>query len=699
MSLRALAFLAVAWLPLTGIAAPSVTLEQLLSAPFPSDLTTSPVGGKIAWVLDELGARNIWIAEAPDYRGRRLTSFHEDDGQEISQLVWTPDAKSIVYVRGGDFEFPGAKNPNPASLTEEVSQNLWIVSTQGGSPRQLGEGHSPAMQPDGRAVTFLKKGEVFTIALAPGAKAEQLFREKGSVNSLRWSPDGKYLAFVTGRQSHSFVAVYDPGRRQIRYLDPTVDTDTEPVWSPDSTQVAFVRTAATTREFAFGPVREAEPWSIRLASAETGAGREIWRAREGVGSAFRAMVAANQLLWGMDNQIVFPWEETGWLHLYALSASDGKVIPLSGAGEYEIEHVSLTADGHEVLFSSNQNDIDRRHLWAVPVTGGTPHALTSGEGIEWSPVATHDGKAIALFSSTAAIPAHASLLTNSAAVQDLAPDATPAGFPARSLVTPRQVIFSSADGLAIHGQLFLPPNRKDNERRPAVVFFHGGSRRQMLLGWHYMRYYSNAYAMNQYLASLGYVVLSVNYRSGIGYGLNFREALHYGATGASEYNDVQGAGVYLRSRDDVDPARIGLWGGSYGGYLTALGLARASSLYAVGVDFHGVHDWNTEISNFVPAYDPAKDQNQARVAFESSPLAAVSTWRSPVLLIHGDDDRNVPFLETVSLVEALRKQKVPFEQLIFPDEIHDFLRTATWLKAYHASAEFLGKYLDPAGPR
>ena len=215
----------------------------------------------------------------------------------------------------------------------------------------------------------------------------------------------------------------------------------------------------------------------------------------------------------------------------------------------------------------------------------------------------------------------------------------------------------------------------------------------MLLGWHYNYYYRNSYAMNQYLANHGYIVLSVNYRSGIGYGMEFREALNYGATGGSEFNDVMGAGVYMRNRSDVDPQRIGLWGGSYGGYLTAMGLARASDLFAAGVDMHGVHDWNLVIRNFVPAYDPQAKPEAARLAFESSPLASVKTWRSPVLLIHGDDDRNVPFSETVHLVEALRNQGVEFEQLIFPDEIHDFLRHEDWLRAYHASADFLDRHL------
>jgi dipeptidyl aminopeptidase/acylaminoacyl peptidase len=208
-----------------------------------------------------------------------------------------------------------------------------------------------------------------------------------------------------------------------------------------------------------------------------------------------------------------------------------------------------------------------------------------------------------------------------------------------------------------------------------------------------MYYYHNAYGMNQFLAHQGYVVLAVNYRSGIGYGMEFREALNYGAGGASEFNDVIGAGLYLQSRGDVDPKKIGLWGGSYGGYLTALGLSRASDLFAAGVDLHGVHDWNKVIENFVPAYDPRVDQERARLALASSPMASVRTWRSPVLLIHGDDDRNVPFTETVSLAAALRKQGVEFEELVFPDEVHDFLLHRDWLAAYHAAVEFLDRKL------
>jgi len=272
--------------------------------------------------------------------------------------------------------------------------------------------------------------------------------------------------------------------------------------------------------------------------------------------------------------------------------------------------------------------------------------------------------------------------------RELVPGGISAAFPSSGLVEPQPVTVTAADGMPIHAQLFLPADLRPGEKRPAVIFFHGGSRRQMLLGFHYGSYYHNAYSMHQYMASQGYVVLQLNYRSGTGYGLNFREALDYGATGGSEFNDVMGAGLYLAGRPDVDPDRIGLWGGSYGGYLTAMGLSRASDLFAAGVDIHGVHDWNVGIATFRPEYNPLEDPDRTRTAFEASPMSSVDGWRSPVLVIHGDDDRNVQFQQSTDLAQRLRRRVVRVEQLVFPDEVHSFLRHASWLRAYRAAAEF-----------
>jgi len=660
---------------------PSFTLDQVMGAAFPSEMSAAPIGGKVAWVSNARGVRNILVAAPPTFQARKVTAYTADDGYELSELAWLPDASAIVYTRLEGANHAG-EYPNPTLDPMGTEQDIWIVALDGSAPRKLGEGGSPAVSPRGDRVAFIHKGQLWWAPPNGSAAAAAVAKTRGTCARPVWSPDGARLAFESERGDHGFIGVYDWTAGSLRYLDPSTDRDVQPEWSPDGRSIAFLRIPSSGVRQPRGPHRSGEPWSIRVASVDTGAGREVWRAKEGPGSAFREVTARNQVLWA-KNRLVFPWEAEGWTHLYSVSP-DGGPATLLTPGAFEVEEVALTVDKSEVIFNSNQGDIDRRHLWRVPVAGGTPAPITPGEGIEWSPAPLSEGGAIAFLRSDASHPAHPAVRVG-AEFRDLDPAAIPPDFPLGNMVTPQQVVFSSADGLPVHGQLFLPSHPAGG-RSPAVVFFHGGSRRQMLLGWHYMFYYSNAYAMNQYLAANGYVVLSVNYRSGIGYGLDFREALDYGASGGSEYNDVQGAGVFLRSRPEVDPDRIGVWGGSYGGYLTAMALARASDLFKAGVDFHGVHNWATELG--IPA--GAADYD---LAFRSSPMAFLDTWRSPVLLIQGDDDRNVQFNQTVTLADALRKRHVQIEELVFPDEIHDFLLYHTWRAAYEATAEYLSRKL------
>ncbi len=677
------------------VQAEELTLRQVLSSPFPTSLVAAPNHGRLAWVQNAAGERNLWVAIGPDYEARQITHYQGDDGQELSALQFGPGANHVVYVRGGGPNQAG-ELPNPRSEPDGVQQSIWIIEAKGGEPHRLGEGSQPVISPDGLSVAFVKSGQVWIVPSVDEGKPRQLMATRGRAGSLRFSPDGKRLAFVSGRGDHSFIGVLDIEAEKVRYLDPGLALDQEPVWAPDGSAVAFIREPHERMRLPFGPRRSALPWSIRLADPSTGQGREIWRAEQGTGSAFHGVSANNQLLWAAGNRIVFPWEKSGWVQLYSVASKGGPAKALT-SGRFEVEHVFLTRERDELLVSSNQDDLDRRHIWRVPVDGGPSVALTPGDDLEWSPVMTGDGSALAYLASGATTPAHARIEVSNESSRPLSPGSMPVDFPT-GLVTPQQVVFSAADGQKIHAQLFVPTQRTPGEKHPAVVFFHGGSRRQMLLGWHYMGYYHHAYSFNQYMASRGYVVLSVNYRSGTGYGMAFREALAYGATGASEFNDVLGAGLYLRSRDDVDPERIALWGGSYGGYLTALGLSRASDLFAAGVDIHGVHDWNIVIRNFVPTYDAEAHDAFAKLAFESSPMASISGWRSPVLLIHGDDDRNVPFSESVDLAEALGHQGVALEQLVFPDEVHGFLLHQNWVSALESAADFLDRKLRSSAP-
>ncbi|HYB95914.1 MAG TPA: prolyl oligopeptidase family serine peptidase [Vicinamibacterales bacterium] len=683
----------------------SVTIETLMATPFPTELVAAPAGGAVAWVSSNSGVHNILIAEPGPGSGaaagrsvhkwRAVTSYTGDDGLWISEPTFTSDAKTIVFVRGDGANRQG-ESPNPAQLQDGTEQAVFSVPVSGGTPTRLGPGNGVVTSPKGQRVAWISRGQIWSVDLATKDAPARLVNARGTAGGVRFSPDGSMLAFISNRGTHSYVGVFTIASRELRYIDPSLDRDSNVTWSPEGSRIAWLRQAAAPRPKMFSPRREVdEPFSLRVADVKTGQARQVWKGDKGYGSAFQGVVADNQVFWAAGDRLVFPWEKDGWLHLYAVPAAGGTATLLT-PGNFEVEYVNISPDGSKIIYNSNQGDIDRRHVWTVAVDGSAPPRQLSAKsaGSEWQATYTSDGDVAALHAD-ALMPPHVLMMSADGVGHSLLENMLPDGFDPTALVTPQPVVYTATDGMPIHAQLFLPKNLKPNEKRPALIFFHGGSRRQMLLTWHYNYYYRNAYAMNQWLASQGYIVLSSNYRSGIGYGLEFREALNYGASGGAEFNDVMGAGLYLKGRGDVDPARIGLWGGSYGGYLTAMGLSRASELFAAGVDLHGVHDWNQGIRTFQPDYSVHDDPEFSRRAFEASPLSSVDTWKSPVLLIHGDDDRNVSFIESINLIAALRKRNVEVEQLVFPDEVHDFLRHQNWVRAYKASAEFFNRRLRP----
>ncbi len=675
-----------------GRAQQPFTLEQVLSAPFPANLTASKSGERLAWTLDEQGHRNIWVAEGPSFAARRLTAYNEDDGGELSHVQFTPDGAAILYVRGEGKNESG-QYANPTSNPAGAEQAVWKISWSGGEPAKIDAGSSPCVSAQGK-IAYAKDGQIWVSSTAAGEKPKEV-AVRGKNEPVAWSPDGTRLLFVSRRTDHNFIGIFDAKAQTVRFIAPSADWDMDPVWSLDGRKVAYVRVPSQARDAGdryFSEPDRATEWAIRVANAETGSAREIWHSGTSLQSSYPEMAAdtgGGVLNWAAENRIVFASEEDGWQHLYAISA-DGGAAKLLTPGSCEVEQWSFSADKSAILFNSNCEDVDRRHLWRVDVAGGTPQGITKGESIEWGGVFLGGGEHLAYFSSDAKHTGRAYVrgLAMGANPVALAPQAIPADFPAEQLVTPQQVIFKSEDDLEIHGQLFVPRNLRAREKRAAVIFLHGGPPRQMLLGWHYMYYYSNAYGMNEYLANRGYIVLSVNYRDGIGYGRAFREAANHGPKGASEYQDVVAAGKYLAARSDVDAKRIALWGGSYGGYLTALGLARNSDLFAAGVDLHGVHDWAAEIWD-----EKYVAPEWKKVPHDSSPVAFVDTWQSPVLFIHGDDDRNVGFSQTVDLIARLRAKGVHLEQLVFPDEVHDFLLHRHWVEAYQAASEFLDRQI------
>jgi dipeptidyl aminopeptidase/acylaminoacyl peptidase len=744
---------------------PVFTLEQVMSYPFPARLVASPAGDRIAWTFVKQGVRSLWVADGPDYKARALVTYAPEDGQELSGVTFSGDGKYVVYVRGGDhgsnWTGDGDLLPNPTSSPIQPKQQVWAIAVGGASgsgeagsqPILLGEGDAPAPSPNGDRVAFEQANGIAVAPIDGSKQAVRLFFARGRNQSPVWSPDGRTLAFVSSRGSLSYIGLYSGDDQPLRYLSPAVAMDETPRWSPDGTRIAFVRRPARGGPAAPPLETRPQPWALWVADVKTGDAREVWRSPDTARGSYPRTEGGPNLAWGAEDRLVFLSYHDGWPHVYSVPAAGGRALLLT-PGSFMVEYVTLTPDRRFVIYNANagadKDDIERRHLFRVPVGASTPAAITRGTGLEWSPVVTANGRTLAYLAATAQKPPLPYVRpldapVGASAFRALAEDQLPEDFPTAQLVTPEHLTYTAPDGTPVHAQLFkpaapmpssvngarpagtsaspAPPNRSGRNRaratpaapnpneqgaetrRPAIVFVHGGPPRQMLLGWHYRFYYANAYAVNQYLASRGFVVLSVNYRLGIGYGYDFHYPREGGVRGASEYQDVVAGAKYLQSRPDVDPKRIGIWGGSYGGYLVALALARNSDLFTAGVDIHGVHNRASlpseplqTAASVGDGVTPADLEQAARVAWASSPVSSIATWKAPVLLIHGDDDRNVRVDQTVDLAVRLKAAGVPFEEIIIPDDIHDFLLYRNWLRVNRATTEFLERKLRPAFP-
>ena len=676
----------------------SFTMEQIKSYPFPNELTTAATGSRLAWAFNERGLRNVWVADGPDFKARQLTNYNADDGQELTSLSISADGKYVIFVRGGDHgsNWDNSVGVNPSMTAAQVKVQIWSTPFAGGEPKLLGEGDEPVISPKSDRVAFVKDRGIWSVPVDGSSPAKRLFFARGDCGSPEWSPDGTRLGFVSNRGDHSFVGIYTNEATPIVYLSPSTSRDSSPRWSPDGKRIAFVRRPGTGG--APEPILGQRPqaWSIWTADATTGEGRQLWKSPFVLRGSPPGTHGGTNLHWAAAERIVFLSYVDGWPHLYSISENGGEPLLLT-PGNYMAEYISISADRRYMLFAGNAgtdvDDIDRRHIVKVPVDKAEPVVITPGKGLEWTPFVTGDGKYIAYLSATAQRPPQPAVLpANGGTPRILADDQLRSEFPTTQLVVPKRVVYKAPDGVDVHAQLFEA--KGSAARKPAIIYVHGGPPRQMLLGWHYSDYYSNAYALNQFLANRGYVVLSVNYRLGIGYGYDFHRPLNAGVQGASEYQDVKAGAEYLQRLPQIDAKRIGIYGGSYGGYLTALALARDSNLFAAGVDIHGVHNWTAEraASLLENRYEKPPDVQRALdVAWQSSPVSAIGTWKSPVLLIHGDDDRNVRFSQTTDLVRRLEKAGVSFEELVIPDDTHHFMRHANLLRVNNATVAFFDR--------
>ena len=723
------------------------TIAPFLSPASPLTLASARNADRIAWMVYDRGLRNVYTAAAPDFRAVRVTNFLRDDGTDLTDVKVSDDGRIIVFVRGSAPNRFGWV-ANPSHDPSGAERAIWAVRSTGGPAWRVAEGAAPQLSPDGRTVLFTRNGQIYRARVMRGATVTAMdtggvpfIQAWGRNGTPTWSPDGRRVAFVSDRENHAFVAVYDVSTRTVTYLAPSVDCDGGPTWSPDSKQLAFYRRPGTpfgnqqqrgaggignpagaavsanttslvgnpsggcaagaggalraatagrpdsdgtglrrspgfyTATFAGGHTLE-----LMIADVVTGKSTRVWRNAPG-DSVFTSLA---NMTWA-GNSVIFPVSvpKDEWDRWYRIPVSGGEpsVLTTTDGMIEDATSVALSKDGgHTLYYCTNATDIERRHIWAVSTSGGTPRRVSSGSGIETYPQPLASGASLAVISFDARTPASIAIVPTAGGAPRRIFPTLGAAFPTAKHVVPEVVATTAADGLALSNPHFLPKDMKAGEKRPALIFVHGGPRRQMMPGYHYMQFYHWAYAVNQWLADQGYVVLSINYRSGVGYGKSFTNAPNTQGRGNSEYQDVVAGAKYLQGRADVDPTRVGIWGLSYGGLLTSQALARNSDIFVAGADLAGVHLYGNVIDT-------------ANLAFRSSAVGAIDTWKSPVFLVHGDDDRNVDFAQTVGLVQLLRARDVYHELIVVPDDLHESMIHANWIDTFDRMGEFLKRFV------
>jgi dipeptidyl aminopeptidase/acylaminoacyl peptidase len=660
-------------------------LESILGAPLLYQPAHAGDGRSLAYVARAGRMRGIYFAHMGE-PARSLIEYPDDDGQALTQLAVSQDGSLVAYVRGGE---PNGKGeiPNPRSLATPPKREIWLLNTVNpGPPRLIGTGWDPQFSPDDSRIIWLTERGVANAPLIRreghvGDVGSASFLLSGPVRTLRIAPDGQRLVY----ERSGFIEVYDLGTHAGWAVEKPADaTDADPAWSPDGRSIALRRDVGHQHHFETGYGGEyvsKEPWAIVVANAATHGTRQIWGADAGTGSAYYPLDQdptdsgdrGDQLLWSDDEEIAFVWERDGWRHLYAVRVVGGPARLLT-PGEGEVEQAAVSLDHQRVIYSTNIGDLERRHLAAVAFHDGAPAPLTAGASSQWAPTPVADG-GVAFIDAGWAGPPAVMWQDRQAKVSALrGPESK--SFPSAQMLRPQAVTFTAQDGKTAYGQLFVPVKPSGC----GVVFVHGGIKRQMLLGFHYMDAYSNLFELNQYFAIRGCTVLSVEYRSSIMRGYAFRNAPGWGTGGASEYLDVLAGAKYLKSRRDLRVERLGIYGLSWGGYLTAQALARNSDVFAAGFDMAGVHNFPGD-------------------SFKYSPAAFAKDWRSPVYFAAGDDDRNVDFNQTIDLVKALREKPDPVEMTVkvLPDEVHDLSLTFDDLvDVYWEGSEFLLAHIGQA---
>ena len=621
---------------------------------------------------------SISSGSASDSRSR----ITYEDLASVPQLgapVLSPDGRQLALVRDGQIALAPADGGWPSALT----------TTPGGKS-------APDWSADGTSLAYVSDGSIWVVAAAGGQPVRVTDGKPGSGDPRtaadrqpQWSPKGRWILLETGRRGNADLVVVSDDGLSSSYITSAPADEGSALWAPDGRSIAYVE-------------RSPEHFSGRLlvvninpqTGRAEGAPRELYAAKDDRGGGWSIARPA----WSPDGtQLAVVLQESGWDHVYLVPAKGGAPRRLTD-GEFEDGTPVFSPDGKWIAITSNRANLEEQHIWLVPAAGGgAPKRLTPpslGPGVESNPQWTPDS--LRLYFTRATPRSPASLFSAPAAgnespravIQQRALNVERAGFP-----LPEEVHFKSKDGTDIAGLLYKPLEAEAGAKPPAILWIHGGPEGQDVFGFDPWAFF---------LTQEGFVVLKPNYRGSSGYGERFRN-LNVEDSGGGELDDVVAGAQFLVAQGFADAGRIAIGGGSHGGTMVAYAVTKEPALFKAAIELYGVADRATflERTNRNSAVRWARKmggspEEKPDVYRKANVLPDVPKITAPVLVMHGEDDPQVPPYESAQLVAALKKAGKTHLYFTYPKEGHGFAQREHRLDAWRKQVAFLKRYLQPS---
>lgn len=623
--------------------------------------------------------------------------FARDRRGQFGNLRWAPDSSKILFTIGGDLYVikPGENAPKRITKTESAefsaqflspdriifrqNGNIFVIDTGDGTLVQLSKEGNRQKRITVGGASASKDGSVIAYSTSDGSKQRAIFVPNYlpyyvAAPTVRrgWSKQTLYIAKTDGSFDESVkVALPKPeGESYIHNLE----------WSADD-KVLFVDRVDKThkRRQIFAVTYNAKESESFLVHEEAD---ERW-----IGGPVRTLEANPK----DPAQVIFGSEQDGWAHLYLVKLDPGKFsagkanasVRQITKGEWQVEWAKWTADGKRIAYSSTEESPRWREIYLLDPGSGNANKVASGA------VAGMMKTGLQLEAGTIIFEASDVITPGELFSSDLSGNVRkltrtiPEGFVSYRWKRPEFTKIRASDGKMVPAKIYLPDGFDRSKRHPMVIFVHGaGYLQNVINGWN--NYYRE-FMFNEMLRRKGYLVLDIDYRGSAGYGRDWRTEV-YDFLGGKDFDDHIDAIDFMVREYSVDPARIGVYGGSYGGFMTAMLVMRAPEKIRAGAALRPVMDWkNYYTSN--PFYTSQRlgDPNKNPAAYKrSSPISYADKLRRKLLILHGLVDSNVPAQDSIQLVEKLiRLDKTEyFELMLYPSENHGFQRSTSWEDEY-----------------